>query len=416
MSHAVVVGASVAGLLAAAALRERFERVTVLDRDPLPEQDGHRKGTGQGRHAHGLLARGREAMEELLPGLTEELVGRGATPVDIQERARWINEGRQLARGPSGLGGLLLSRPLLEGQVRRRVAALGNVTLRPETVATGLVDGGVLVDGREVHADLVVDATGRGSRLPAWLEARGYEPPVEERVAIDFRYTTREFHRTADDLGGDLFVILAPTEERPRGGVALAMEGDRWIVTLGGYHGGAAPTDLDGFIAYAASLPAPDVHELVAKADPIGDARTYRVPASVRRRYERLARFPEGLVAVGDAVCAFNPIYGQGMTVAATEALALRGWDGDARAYFRTIARLIDGPWDIVVGGDLRLPGTIGRRTPKIRLVNAYLKRFHAAAREDPALGRAFLRVANLLDPPHTLLLPRTLARVLRRR
>ncbi|GII03350.1 FAD-binding monooxygenase [Planobispora takensis] len=417
-----MIGAGMSGLLAAAALGRVAERVTVLDRDELPEGDVHRRGTAQSRHAHGLLARGLQAMEELLPGLTGELTARGAFGGDLQADCRWINEGRRLAPAPGGMPGLLVSRPLLEGQVRRRVARLpgtevaGGRQVGGLAASGGRVTGVRLTSGETITADLVVDASGRGSRTPAWLAEMGFPVPEQERVEIDLTYSTRLFRRLPGHLDGDPVVIMAATRAVPRAGVALAMEDDRWIVTIGGY-GEAAPLDYEGFVAYAGSLPAPDIHELVSSAEPLDEGRNHRTPASVRRRYERLARFPHGLAVVGDAVCAFNPIYGQGMSVAAVEALRLGEWAGrdrPARELFRSISRVVDAPWDIVVSGDLRLPGVRGRRTPRIRLVNAYLERFHRAAEHDAELGRRFLRVANLIDPPSALVRPACLLRVLR--
>ncbi|WP_214326725.1 FAD-dependent oxidoreductase [Nonomuraea sediminis] len=420
MDHAIVIGASMAGLLSAAALQRSFHHVTVVDRDTLPAADAHRKGVGQSRHAHGLLARGREVMDELLPGLSAELVAQGALKGDLQGLGRWIHAGRQLARGTSGLEGLMVSRPLLEGQVRRRVTGLSGVRLLASRAVAGLladhgrVTGVRLADGTRLPADLVVDASGRGSRTPTWLTELGYDRPVEEQVRIELCYGTREFRRRPGDLDGDLLAIVAPTPDSPRGGAALAMENDRWIVTIGGYGGEQPPLDLESFIAFARTLPAPDLHDLMKGLEPIGEPRAYRTPASIRRRYERLTRFPDGLLVVGDAVCAFNPLYGQGMTVAALEARALLDLELRPLPFFRRITRLLDAPWDIVVGGDLKLPGVQGRITAKIRMVNAYLERFHAAAANDAELARRFHRVANLIDPPPSLMSPGALVRVFR--
>jgi 2-polyprenyl-6-methoxyphenol hydroxylase-like FAD-dependent oxidoreductase len=419
MDHAVVIGASMSGLLAAAALHRRYARVTVLDRDTLPTVDVHRKGVAQSRHAHGLLAKGAEAIDGLLPGLTAELVAQGAMRGDIQRDARQIHGGHRLARGDSGMTGLLVSRPLLEGQVRRRVSRLPGVRLLADRVVTGLltqagrVTGVRLAGGEPIPADVVVDAGGRGSRTPSWLGELGYEPPREDRVGIDLRYGTREFRRRAGDLGGDKVVIIGPTPESPRAGVALALEGDRWIVTMGGYGEGPG-LGLSEFAGYATTLAAPDLHELIRTVTPIGEPRSYRIPAAVRRRYERLSRFPEGLLVTGDAVCAFNPLYGQGMTVAALEARELLEVDVRPQAFFRRIARIVDTPWEITVGGDLRLPGVEGEPAPKARMVNAYLERFLAAAAHDPDLAQRFLRVANLYDPPPALMSPVALVKVLR--
>lgn len=420
MDHAVVIGASMAGLLSAAALHRRYARVTVIDRDTLPTVDVHRKGVGQSRHAHGLLARGREVMDELLPGLTAELVAQGALLGDMQSQARWIHGGRPLARGESGLIGLSLSRTLLEGQIRRRVTALPGVRVLDDRAVTSLlaqhgrVTGVRLANGDPMPADLVVDASGRGSRTPFWLSELGYERPAEERVTIDLRYGTREFRRRPDQLDGDLVLVVVPTAEIPRGGVALALEDDRWVITMAGYGGAGPELALPEFAAFAETLAAPDLHRLITIAEPIGEPRSYHTPASVRYRYERLSRFPEGLLVIGDAVCAFNPFYGQGMSVAALEAKALLDLDLRPLPFFRRITKVLDAPWDIVVGGDLRLPGVEGELTPKIRMVNAYLDRFHAAAAHDADLARRFLRVSNLMDAPPSLMSPGALLKVFR--
>jgi 2-polyprenyl-6-methoxyphenol hydroxylase-like FAD-dependent oxidoreductase len=431
--HAVVLGASMAGLAAARVLADAYQRVTVLERDALPPAAAHRKGVPQSRHAHGLLAGGRAALEELFPGLTDELVANGALPGDLQANTRWYNRGLRLCPEPSDLRALAVSRPLLEGCIRDRVRDLSNVWLVDRCDVAGLA---TTPDGRRVHgvrvlrradgsaeevlpADLVVDATGRGSRSPVWLEELGYPRPAEEELRIDVAYASRVYRRRGDHLDGDRAVLVAATVDRPRAAAMLAMEGDRWMVTLASYRGPRPPTDPDGFTAFAAGLPAPDIFEVIADAEPLGEVLPARYPASVRRRYERLDRFPGGYLVTGDAVCGFNPIYGQGMSVAALEALALREClrdgpgSGLARRFFAKVARIVDIPWGIAVTSDLRFPWIHGARTAKVRLVNAYLARFHVAAEHDPVLGRAFLRVVNLIDRPEGLLRPAIAARVL---
>jgi 2-polyprenyl-6-methoxyphenol hydroxylase-like FAD-dependent oxidoreductase len=431
--HAVVLGASMAGLAAARVLADAYGRVTVVDRDVLPAPGMQRRGVPQGRHAHGLLARGREVLEELFPGLTDELVTRGALYGDIQLQGRWYNEGVRLRQAPSGLNSLAVSRPLLEGQVRRRLAAFPNVSIVDGCDVAGLVATpdrrrvtGIRTLRREMgpeqvlEADLVVDATGRGSRSPAWLAALGYEAPEREAVRPRAAYASAVYRRRpSEHLGGDRLVIVAATHATRRGAAMLAMEDDRWIVTLFGYLGERPPTDPDGFRAWAATLAAPDVHEVISSAELLQAPVPAHFPASVRLRYERLDHFPEGYVVTGDAVCSFNPIYGQGMTVSALEALALRdclrnGPDQLGRRFFRSAAKLVDTPWGIAVGADLRFPEVEGPRTPKVRMINAYLARLHVAAGSDPVLGRAFLRVVNLIDPPERLMSPELAFRVMR--
>ena len=268
-------------------------------------------------------------------------------------------------------------------------------------------------------AELVVDATGRGSRTPVWLDTLGYERPKREQVKIELGYASRTYRMRPDALGGDLAVVQAATPKHPRAGALQVLEDDRGLLTLAGILGDHPPTDPAGFLDFARSLQFPDIYEAIRDAEPLGDPVSFRFPASVRHRYEWLNRFPDGLLVVGDAVCSFNPIYGQGMSVAALEALTLRrhlqrGMEPRPHRFFRDIARAIDVPWDIAVGGDLIFPGVQGRRSPKVRLVSAYLARLHAAAAHDASLASAFVRVAGLVARPESLLRPRVALRVLR--
>jgi flavin-dependent dehydrogenase len=316
-----------------------------------------------------------------------------------------------------------MSRPFFESHVRRRVLGLPNVRLRTESHVDGFLwsdasVAGVLTGGGTVPADLVVDATGRGSKTPQWLEAAGYTPAVEEKVEVGLSYTTRQFHRKPGDMGGDFVAVITPTLDGKRAGVMLGIEGDRWTATMIGYHGQTSPEDLEGFIAYAKSLAAPYIYDVISRAEPIGEPRSARMPHSLRRRYELLGRFPDGLLVTGDAMCSFNPIYGQGMTVAALEGRALREAlaeeGGDlAERFFQRAAEAIESPWTIAVGNDLRMPETVGPRNAGVTLVNWYLARLQRLAHRDRDLALAFHRVANLLDPPPTLMQPGRIWRVL---
>jgi 2-polyprenyl-6-methoxyphenol hydroxylase-like FAD-dependent oxidoreductase len=431
--HAVVLGASMAGLLAARVLADAYAQVTVIDRDQLPQAGSHRRGVPQGRHLHALLARGQQALEELFPGLTTELVAHRVPTGDVLGNGRWYLNGHRLGQTHTGLVALCASRPFLEGHVRGRVRALPNVRFLDACDILGLAttpDGGRVTGTRVIHrgdggveeelrADLVVDATGRGSRTPLWLEALGYPRPPTEQVRIGLGYATRTYRLQPDALGGDLGVLHAPTPEHPRGGALLLVEGGRWIVTLTGMLGDYPPTDPDGFLAFARSLRFPDIYQVIRDGEPLDDPVGFRFPASVRHRYERLPRFPDGLLVMGDAVCSFNPIYGQGMSVAAVQALVVRrhlarGAEPQPRRVFRGLARVVEVPWGIAAGRDLVFPGVQGRRTAKVRLVDAYLGRLHAAAAHDARLASAFMRVAGLVAPPRSLLRPDVAVRVLR--
>jgi hypothetical protein len=213
-------------------------------------------------------------------------------------------------------------------------------------------------------------------------------------------------------------VVVPPTPEGKRGGVMLAQEGDRWTVTLIGHHGQVAPLEVDGFVEYARTIPAPYIHEVIQHAEPLGEATSARFPHSLRRRYEKLDRFPEGYLVFGDAISSFNPIYGQGMSVAALESIELaaslaEGSDGLARRFFQRAAKVVDMPWAISVGNDLRMPETVGPRNAGVNFINWYMSKLHRAAHTDPVTALAFFQVANLLAPPPSILKPNVAWRVL---
>ena len=428
--HAVVLGAGIAGLLVARVLADSFERVTVVDRDELDGAVGvqPRRGAPQGRHAHAILAGGLQVIEELLPGTTDDLVAGGAALGDVLGDVRLCANGHALKQAPTGLAALAVSRPYLESYLRSRLAALPAITLRGghDVVGIEVNDArtrvvGALVQRRaqgsgaeSVAADLVVDATGFGSRTPRWLAEWGYEPPAQERLVVNIGYASRHYRIGRERLGGDMAIIIGPTRAHPRGGVIQVQEQGRAIVTLFGILGDHPPVDDAGFEAFAETLPLPYVADAIRGATALDDVVLYRHPGSTRLRYDRLRRFPGGLLVIGDAVCSFNPMYGQGMTVAALEAAKARDSYGDAPSFFRSIRPLVDAPWQVATGGDLMFPAVQGPRPVPLRLINRYLSRLHAAATHDAVLSEAFIRVTNLIAPPQSLLRPDLAMRVLR--
>ncbi len=428
--RAVVLGGSIAGTLAARVLAEFYAEVLVVDRDKVLGVSTVRRGAPHAYHAHALHARGHLNMEGLFPGLTDEIRAAGY-PIGDLGAMHWYFNARRLQAADTGLVSVKMPRPALENRVRDRVADIPNVTyleehdiLRPLSTRDHSRVTGVLVRRQaddteiELEADLVVDATGRGSRTPVWLDELGYERPAEERVKIGLAYTTR-FYRPDPkwtEVLESINVISSPAH--PRGAFCGQVGTDIVILSLTGMLGDHAPTDDDGFLEFSRTLPVPDVYHAVRELTPIDQPTRFGFPASVRRRYERLTRFPAGLLVIGDAFCSFNPVYGQGMSVASQNAITLRNMlrsgDVEPGKVLPALAKVIDVPWDISAGGDLVFPEVEGRRTGKVKMGNAYMARMQYAATKDARVTKALMRVAGLVDRPETLFKPTTVARVLR--
>ncbi|MFI1355896.1 FAD-dependent oxidoreductase [Streptomyces sp. NPDC020898] len=432
--HCVVLGASIGGLFAARVLAEAFDRVTVVDRDTLTQTDENRRGVPQGRHAHAILPAGTQGLQRMFPGLLEEFEAHGVPVVREPTEMHFAPGGHLLCqdgRYADAIPTYQPTRPQLEGRVRARVRALPNVEVVDRCEAAGLLstpDGTRVIgarvveaggEGRELAADLVVDATGRGGRTTRWLADLGHEPPPEDRIAVDIKYVSRNLRLAPGALGRRKVVIVGAEPGRPTGATFLQHEADRWMLTLIGYGGHHPPTDPSDFLEFAKPIVPPDVFEALCAAEPLDAPVAHRYPAGVRRRYERLARFPEGLLVFGDAICSFNPVYGQGMSVAALQAEALRtcltqGLDRLPQRFFRAAARRIEVAWQMAVGSDLALPEVEGPRPLPARLTNACFGALLTAAERDPALTQEFVKVSSLLSSPLILLRPGTVGRVVR--
>ncbi|QLG27706.1 FAD-dependent monooxygenase [Halorarum halophilum] len=427
--HAVVVGASVAGLLAARVLADRFETVTVVDRDSLEGDPVARRGVPQGRHPHALLRAGSATLADLFPGYTEELLSAGGLLIDFAGDVRFYAEGGFLAHGPTRMETCSATRPLIEQVARRRVSELDGVRVRPRCQFTGylLDEAGTTVEGvairaesgyEEIGADLVVDATGRTSRTPAWLAEHGYAPPELDEVRIDLAYSTTYVERPPDDRRT---FLVPPASPRTRGGMAAPVEGNRWVVNVQGVHGDDPPTDFAGFSEFVASLPTPELKRLLEDHPRSSEGiECYPFPANRRYRYEDLDRFPDGLLVVGDAIASFNPVYAQGMSVAALEALMLHralaegGTEDLARRFFDRAEPVVDAAWTLAVGSDFGFPQTTGPRPRGTALTSRYLSRLARAAHTDGELSSAFVRVLMMERPPTSLLRPGVVWRVLK--
>ncbi|GAA1074460.1 MAG: FAD-dependent monooxygenase [Nocardiopsis sp. BM-2018] len=418
--HAVVLGAGVAGLFAARVVAESHAKVTLIDRDELSVPVSARRGLPQAGHLHGLLARGQQIMEEHFPGITEELIADGAQHGDVARDVRWIINGRHLRRADSGLTVITCTRPFLERHIRERLLEVPEVELSPSTDLLRLVtapDGrtvtGVVVERggveEEVPADLVVDATGRGSRTPLWLAELGFGRPEEEKHKIGLGYTTRFYRTSHEAFEGDISINTVASAGIPRGTICQKVDGGRTIVTAYGILGDHAATTPDGFMEFIGSLAAPDIQRVLERSEPITDPVQYRFPTNLRRHYERLTDFPEGLLVIGDAVCSFNPSYAQGMTVAAMSSLVLRRHLAQEvrpapTSYFKSLAEeAVDGVWQMAVGADLSFPEVEGVRDEAVLRAHEHVTRVQHAAALSGEVAARYARVIGLVDPPSAL-------------
>ena len=428
--HAVVVGGSMAGLVAARVLADAFERVTVIERDAFPDEPRPRRGVPQGNHVHALLEAGRDTLEDLFPGYSDDLVSAGAMDIDLSTDFNFYDEGDFVASGSHHVSMYCATRPLIEYVTWRRLAAIDGVALRDECHLTEYLmdDTGTTVVGvtvrdetgttEEVEADLVVDCTGRTSSTPEWLADHGYRRPPRDEVEIDLVYSTILVERPPTDMRA--FHVM-PCPPRARSTVTLPIEDDRWVVTLSGLHGDHPPADLDGMLEFAKSLPVDAVARIIEDHEIVSDGvEQYPFPANLRRRYWELERFPDGLVVLGDTIASFNPIYGQGMSVAALEglqlhhALAAGGRDDLAVRFFDRVESVVDNAWNVSVGSDFRFEETTGPKPPGTDILNRYLSRMTRKAHEDGTLADAYSRVVTMEEPPTSLLHPYIVWRVIK--
>jgi 2-polyprenyl-6-methoxyphenol hydroxylase-like FAD-dependent oxidoreductase len=435
--HAIVIGGSMTGLLTARVLTDHFERVTIIERDHLPNGPELRNGVPQARHLHVLLARGLNIMEDLFPGIGAELEAAGAPAMHWGKETATLVASGWSPIFESSIRTRSASRAFLEWHVRQRLLKNENihviegsqvdslVTTPDKSHVTGvqLRTRGANQEAQTLEADLVVDASGRGSHTPDWLESLGYQKPEQTEVNSFLGYSTRWYKHPVHFPPG-LKVILIGTRppDKLRGGGMMQVENDQWVLTLVGMNKDYPPIDEAGFLEFARSLLSPELYDAIKDTEPTSDISGYQRTANQLRHYEKLERWPDCFVALGDAVSAFNPLYGQGMTTGAMGAAALgeclRDWnernlDGLAHVFQKRLAKVIEIPWLMATGEDLRYPGTEGDRpTAMDRLVQKYINRVIHLIPGNPDVFNTFVQVSNLLAPPTALFRPGIVAKV----
>jgi 2-polyprenyl-6-methoxyphenol hydroxylase-like FAD-dependent oxidoreductase len=423
MKTALVLGGSIAGMISARVLSDHADEVWIVEPDLLEDAPAIRRGAPHGSQSHNLLGKGRTVIEQLLPGIVRAMVREGGQLINSGPGgAQWFLNGRPKVpvRGGSVVS---VSRPFLEWHIRRRVLALPNVTLVKGT-ATGLTMTGDRVDGALVRppgvtdserlpADLVVDATGRSSRLSDWLGRHGYPVPDKRRMALDLGYATCLFHRSPGQrLAGHVAVYSFYTPSKAYNGPSAMtpVEGDRWLTLVSGYGDRRPSRDLGEFKARCRANPATPLQLLPDECEPASEVYVHRFPDSIRRDFDALPRFPAGLVAVGDAVASFNPTYGQGISVAALQAVALADWlsepgavDGPAYAYFRRVREVVDHAWSFNAAQDCCLPHVDAPKPFGWRVRRGLAEAVQSATVTDEVVHRAFLEVVNMTATPDRL-------------
>lgn len=425
-AHAIVMGGSIAGLVAARVLSDWFTKVTVIERDPRPEGPEPRKGAPQMRHAHILLAGAIEPIREWYPGIIEELAEAGALRIDAGADVVINHYGAWKPRFVAGIPTIGCSRSLLEWHLRRRTEAISNIEILYEHVAENLVTNenrdsvtGVVVKGAgketTVAADLVVDAAGRGTRAPRWLEALGYERPFEQEVKVELAYTSRMYERP-DTVEGN-WKALAIYSRLPgqRGAFVFEIEQKRWLVSFPGYFKDHCPTDEEGFLAFAKSLPVPDAYEAIRNAKPLTDPVVHKIPSSRWFRYDRMKRFPERFLVVGDSVVSLNPLYGQGMLVSiqglrdvnallAQRANENQGLNGFPLVAQKKIAAAVLPSWMLSTTMDLRHPKTMGDRPFGLGAAQRIFADLIDLTSVDPAACQVFYEMLHMVRGPEAIL------------
>jgi len=433
--HAIVVGAGIAGLVAAKALSTYFGTVTVLDRDDLPSEPIARTGTPQARQIHVLLRGGLDALVDFFPELETELERAGAVRVRVGSQALLELPGFDpFPRRDLGFDYLSMTRPLLEFVARRRIEKQSNIALKSHCRVTQFLESpdrsavtGVRYDdadgrGNELAADFIVDASSRGALTLALLDKVGLPRPLETEIGIDLHYATAMFQIPPSAPRDWRAVLHRPLAQSGRGGLLVPVENNCWQVNLTHMHGGSVPENVGDFVAFARTLRTQTIHDAIDGAVSVGRIYRFAFPSSIRRRFDALDRFPDYLLPLGDVICRFNPAFGQGMSIAAQEAGALRRLidarisdaeplKGLARSFFAAVQGFLAAPW-AVAESDFIYEKTRGQRPSDFHQRIRFNSALQRVAAEDATVHQIMSEVTHLVKPPSALRDPQILSRV----
>lgn len=437
MSRALISGGSLAGLATAKVLSAYFDEVIVVEADKEPLGEAARKGVPQGRHVHGLLKGGADALTRLFPDLPKELEKSGASSANFSNDIKWYINRRFIPRFEGDLTIQFQSRPLLERCVRDFIRALGNVFISYETKVVDYmphtnserISAAVLKQSNgevtTIEADLFIDATGRGSALPKWLESNGWGRVPLSETRVDLGYASC-FLKLPDDVNRDwTSLLIYPTgPEEVRGCTLVQVENETWLLTLAGYHNDHPPADKAGFLEYAKNLPQPEVYEAIKDAVFLTDISLHKFPASIRRHYNKLPSFPLGLIPVGDTNVSLNPLFGQGMSVAVLSVQSLAGLLDDVDLanndslrhlrdhYLKSLDTIFQTPWDLAMGQDFKYPQTQGVKPFGMSIKNYFKSLILSSSSTD--VIQTFYGVVHLVEDEKVFYQPARALKVLR--
>ncbi|MDA2272619.1 glutamate synthase [Bacillus thuringiensis] len=433
-NKAIVIGGSMAGKFAAKALSTSFKEVIIIEAGERWDGKSSRKRVPQSNHPHVLLKGGENAIEELFPNITNELIEAGSIINNFTRDLKWHQFGLWKQPFIGEVHMIQQSRPLLELHIQKRIHQISNITIKYETLVKGLlVDAklnkvcGVKVKyletntQEEVHADLVVDASGFGSKSIEWL--REYEIKVqEEKVRIDLFYATKMFKLKENEELDCCNMLMSPSfPDNPYGVLIQTIEDNRYFVTFSGYANEKAPQTDDEFYDFAENLSISNVTDFLNKAEGITDIKTYKIPYQVRRRFDLVNNVPEGLLVIGDAQCRFDPVFGQGVSVAAMEAHQLQLLLQDRKQldktftqqFYKKAATIIETPWDMTTTEISRHPQLKRELTTKQKFQLWYTKQIYRLSASNSDVYIRLVRVMNLIRSPFHLFHPKVLLSVL---
>lgn len=432
MEKAIIIGGGISGKLAGRVLSDVYKEVIILERDSEPEEPLSRKGAPQGEHLHALLHAGEYGLEELFPGITEKFYDSGAVKINSTIDLSWFHHGSWKIRYDGGYSTTLQTRPHLEWHIEQYLKKIPNVVFHYNQVVQDFlydetenrIIGVQLKDG-SLTADIVVDASGVSSLSPIWLTKRGIQVP-DEKVDIHLSYISKQFQLAENhDKDWKIKMVYPNPPHEKIGGTISSVEENRYIVTIMGYHNAINDKEVlqsdNGFLELTKKLPRQDIYEAIKNATPITKTALYRIPQIVWRRFDKTENLPDGIVLIGDTICRIDPVFGQGMSIAILEALALQRLlqthNGDLhkvpKAFHSKAAKIISPIWNMVITEDFRYSATTGKRPLGLFIQQWYAKKIFLLSSQNIEVYDAFVKVMNLVRPISSLMTPRIIKSVL---